>query len=92
MKVDYTRLVVEKAAPASVAGARPVSSSPGGLMTKALAGFGAGAGGGAAKKSDQAVEQPAPSPALEPRTSNKDKGSERFSRIEIFLEIELYPD
>ena len=92
MKVDYTRLVVEKAAPASVSAARPVSSSPGGLMTKALAGFGAGAGGGAAKKSDQAVEQPAPSPALEPRTSNKDKGSERFSRIEIFLEIELYPD
>jgi len=63
----------EKAAPASVSGARPVSSSPGGLMTKALAGFGAGAGGGAAKKSDQAVEQPAPSPGLEPRTINKDK-------------------
>ena len=48
-------------------------------MTKALAGFGAGGGGGGAgKKSalppDQALDQPAPSPAL-----GLDKGSQAFT-------------
>ena len=87
--IGLIRIIIDKTGPATVAQSSSrsaTSASPGSLMTKALAGFGAG-GGVAGKKSaptpDQTSDQPAPSPAQAPGNSNKnmDKGSPGFQSL-----------